>query len=48
MAAGVLFVHNNFPAQFGDLARALLARGVPCAAIGQNSAPGVQGVRIAR
>jgi hypothetical protein len=31
---GVLFVHNNFPGQFRDLAESLVARGVPCAAIG--------------
>jgi glycosyltransferase involved in cell wall biosynthesis len=36
--AGVLFVHNNFPAQFGDLARQLVARGVRCVAIGQEHA----------
>ena len=48
MPAGVLFVHNNFPAQFRDLAETLVARGVPCAAIGAAEAPGVQGVRIGR
>ncbi|WP_372786268.1 glycosyltransferase [Phenylobacterium sp.] len=48
MAAGVLFVHNNFPAQFRNLAETLVARGVPCAAIGGAQAPGVQGVRIGR
>ncbi len=48
MLAGVLFVHNNFPAQFRDLAETLLARGVPCAAIGADQAPGVQGLRIGR
>src|SRR4051812_19032729 len=48
MASGVLFVHNNFPAQFRDLAETLVARGVPCAAIGQSSAPGVLGVPIGR
>jgi glycosyltransferase involved in cell wall biosynthesis len=48
MPRGVLFVHNNFPGQFGDLARTLVARGVPCAAIGQHHAPGIEGVRIAR
>lgn len=36
--AGVLFVHNNFPAQFRTLAEALVARGVPCVAIAQNHA----------
>jgi glycosyltransferase involved in cell wall biosynthesis len=48
MPAGVLFVHNNFPAQFGDLARALTARGVRCWAIGGASAPGAPGVSMAR
>jgi glycosyltransferase involved in cell wall biosynthesis len=48
MGSGVLFVHNNFPAQFGDLAKTLVARGVPCAAVGNDTAPGVPGVRIAR
>jgi len=48
MPRGVLFVHNNFPGQFRDLALALLARGVPVCAVGQNHAPGVEGVRIAR
>lgn len=48
MPSGVLFVHNNFPAQFGDLARTLVARGVPCAAIGQEHAAVLEGVRTAR
>jgi glycosyltransferase involved in cell wall biosynthesis len=48
MPAVVLFVHNNFPAQFRDLAQTLLARGVPCAAIGAAQAPGLQGMRIGR
>ncbi len=48
MPAGVLFVHNNFPAQFRHLAEALVARGVPCRAIGMATAPGLQGVRIGR
>lgn len=48
MPSGVLFVHNNFPAQFRDLAQTLVARGVRCAAIGQERAPGVPGVRIGR
>lgn len=48
MADGVLFVHNNFPAQFSDLAQTLVARGVRCWAIGQHHAPGAPGVRIAR
>lgn len=48
MSQGVLFVHNNFPGQFRDLAETLVARGVPCWAIGQQYAPGVPGVTIAR
>ena len=48
MSEGILFVHNNFPAQFRDLARTLLARGVRCAAIGQSAAPGLEGVPIGR
>jgi glycosyltransferase involved in cell wall biosynthesis len=48
MSRGVLFVHNNFPAQFRGLVDALVARGVPCAAIGASSAPGVQDVAIGR
>jgi glycosyltransferase involved in cell wall biosynthesis len=48
MSQGVLFVHNNFPGQFRDLAQTLVARGVPCWAIGQNHSPGAPGVRMAR
>ena len=48
MPSGVLFVHNNFPAQFRDLAETLVARGVPVAAIGAQAAPGVAGVPIGR
>lgn len=48
MSSGVLFVHNNFPGQFGDLAETLMARGVACAAIGQDHAPGLPGVQMAR
>jgi glycosyltransferase involved in cell wall biosynthesis len=48
MPAGVIFVHNNFPAQFRDLAEALLARGVPCAAIGGAHAPGIPGMPMGR
>ena len=36
--ADVLFVHNNFPAQFGFIAAALKARGWRCAAIGSPTA----------
>jgi glycosyltransferase involved in cell wall biosynthesis len=48
MSRGVLFVHNNFPAQFRGLAEALLARGVPCGAIGSATAPGVEGMPLGR
>jgi glycosyltransferase involved in cell wall biosynthesis len=48
MSSGVLFVHNNFPGQFGDLAQVLMARGVPCIAVGQGHSPGLQGVKLAR
>jgi glycosyltransferase involved in cell wall biosynthesis len=43
--AGVVFVHNNFPGQFRDLAETLAARGVPCLAIAQqHAAPNLPGV----
>ncbi|WP_337188311.1 glycosyltransferase [Phenylobacterium sp.] len=48
MSRGVLFVHNNFPGQFRDLAETLVARGVPCCAIAQDHAGAVEGVRMAR
>src|SRR5262245_59919225 len=48
MPRAVLFVHNNFPGQFRDLAQQLVARGTPCAAIGGEQAPGLSGVRIER
>jgi len=48
MSNGVLFVHNNFPGQFADLAQMLVARGVPCIAIGQSHAGGMEGVRLAK
>jgi glycosyltransferase involved in cell wall biosynthesis len=48
MSEGVLFVHNNFPGQFRSLVEALMARGVVCRAIGSNTSPNVQGVRLAR
>lgn len=48
MPGGVLFVHNNFPGQFRDLADTLRARGVPVAAVGQDHAPGMANVRLAR
>jgi len=45
---GVLFVHNNFPGQFRDLAAALTARGQPCCAIGYEHAAGLEGVNLVR
>jgi glycosyltransferase involved in cell wall biosynthesis len=48
MPSGVLFVHNNFPAQFRDLVNTLRARGVPCAAIAGAQAPGMEGVMTGR
>lgn len=48
MPRGVLFVHNNFPGQFRDLAQTLIGRGVPCIAVGQNHSGGMEGVRLAR
>lgn len=48
MPRGVFFVHNNFPGQFRDLARTLVARGVPCCAVGQQHSVGIEGVRLAR
>ncbi|MCR5875795.1 glycosyltransferase [Phenylobacterium sp. J426] len=48
MSEGVLFVHNNFPGQFRDLARSLAARGVACWGIGQDHAPAMPEVRTAR
>lgn len=45
----VLFVHNNFPAQFRNLAEALRAiGGVELAAIGAESARGIEGVALHR
>lgn len=47
--AGVLFVHNNFPGQFRDLAQTLAAHGVRCVSISQARAshevPGVAALR---
>lgn len=48
MPGGVLFVHNNFPAQFRDLAQALLELGVPVCALGQDHAAVLPGIRTAR
>lgn len=48
MKPAVLFVHNAFPGQFGDLAKALMAAGVECAAIGEVHAPGLPGLPMVR
>ena len=45
---GVLFVHSNFPGQFRDMAETLRDRGERIAAIGAHTAPGVEGVAIAK
>lgn len=42
----VLFVHNNFPAQFGFLAEDLIARGYACRAIGAHTAKSLDGVEL--
>src|SRR3974390_1974320 len=45
----ILFVHNNFPAQFLHIARALAeAPGVEMAAIGIKTARNMPGVRLLR
>jgi glycosyltransferase involved in cell wall biosynthesis len=48
MPGGVLFVHNNFPAQFRDLVQALTARRVPCFAVGSETAGEAEGVPTVR
>jgi glycosyltransferase involved in cell wall biosynthesis len=48
MPKGVLFIHNNFPGQFRDLAQTLQARNVPICAVSQIHGPGLPGVYIAR
>lgn len=44
----VLFIHSNFPGQFGDIAKMLMADGYRCAAIGSKTAPGIPNMPIAR
>ena len=46
--ADILFIHNNFPAQFGFLAKALVAAGHRCAAIASGTGTAVEGVRLIR
>ena len=48
MRRGVLFVHNNFPAQFRGLVLGLAERGVSCCAIGQDHAGVMSQARSAR
>lgn len=48
MTDGVLFVHWAFPGQFSHLAQALVARGMPCAAVGHHHADDVPGVDLVR
>jgi len=44
----VLFVHNNFPGQFGFLAEALTNQGARCAAIASGTGRELPGVPVAR
>ena len=44
----ILFVHNNFPAQFAPLATALVGEGAEVAAIGSLTARPLKGVRLVR
>lgn len=48
MTTDVLFVHNNFPGQFGFIARALMEKGARVAAIASHTGKGIDGVPIAR
>jgi glycosyltransferase involved in cell wall biosynthesis len=44
----VLFVHNNFPAQFGFIAQKLKSEGHRCAAIGSKTATKLDGIDLVR
>jgi glycosyltransferase involved in cell wall biosynthesis len=44
----ILFVHNNFPGQFGFIAGAMYAQGHRCAIIGSKTARQLSGMAIAR
>ena len=46
MATNILFVHNNFPAQFGFVAEAATARGYRCAAIASPTGRAMPGVPV--
>jgi hypothetical protein len=44
----ILFVHSNFPGQFGFVAQALLARGMRCAAIASATGRQMPGIPLSR
>jgi glycosyltransferase involved in cell wall biosynthesis len=46
--ADILFIHSNFPGQFGFIAEALMARGDRVAAVAAHTAQGIPGVTMAR
>lgn len=46
--ANILFVHNNFPAQFGFIAEALVSEGHRCVAIASKTGRAIDGVRLLR
>lgn len=48
MTTDILFVHNNFPGQFGFIARAMMERGCRVAAIASNGAKGIEGVTLVK
>jgi len=48
MMSDVLFVHNNFPGQFGFLAEALTAQGTRCAAIASAIGQKLPGIPVMR
>jgi len=48
MSPRVLFVHNNFPGQFGEISKALTARGFESRAIGSRTARDVGATRVER
>lgn len=46
MTTNILFAHNNFPAQFGFVAEAAVARGYRCAAIASPTGRAMPGVPV--
>src|SRR5829696_8456543 len=44
----VLFVHNNFPAQFGFIAQAMAARGHECRVIASHTGHEIRGIPLLR